>query len=653
MTETPDLVEFFEEVRTTLREVLPEKEADTLFALGERWEEPSRRAQFYRDVLADTLAAVEGGETSHLSRRMHFKHEPVSMETFVCSPDYLDKAAEIYPKVLEELIEINSGKYVEAVFTGGIGSAKTTAALYTTAYQLYLLSCLESPHKVYGLDPASEILFVFQSINAKVSKASFSRFKSMIETSPYFRKEFPFDPRIESKLVFPHRIEVVPVSGKETAAIGQNVMGGMIDELNYMEVVDKSKQSVDGTIYDQAVALYNSIARRRKSRFMQGGRMPGILCLVSSKRYPGQFTDLKEEEAKKDPTIYIYDYRVWEIKPEGSFTGEMFDVFIGDMSRKPRVLVAGDEVAYEDRPLVKSIPEEYRVDFDKDIVNALREIAGVSTLARFPFMIDVEKVSGAFGKHESIFSRDVVDFVDTGLEFYPERFWKPQLPRFVHIDLAISGDSAGFAVGCVPGFQRMQEEGYSSTGMEMAPRFRIDGLLAIKPPRGGEILLWKIRDIVTKLREAGLNIRWVTFDQFQSKDSQQLLRQQGLLVGQQSVDITAGPYETLKNAFYTSRMAAPSHVLCQRELLSLERDPKKGTIDHPPTGSKDVSDALAGVVHGLTMRREVWNMFSVPVSAFPAALRHDAPEDKKLTGPERLVLGTTALPTPRRLAAGE
>ncbi len=29
-------------------------------------------------------------------------------------------------------------------------------------------------------------------------------------------------------------------------------------------------------------------------------------------------------------------------------------------------------------------------------------------------------------------------------------------------------------------------------------------------------------------------------------------------------------------------------------------------MDHPPHGSKDLADALAGVVYGLTMRRDVW-----------------------------------------------
>ena len=37
-----------------------------------------------------------------------------------------DKAGVLWPEVMEELIEINSGSYTTCVLTGGIGVAKTT-----------------------------------------------------------------------------------------------------------------------------------------------------------------------------------------------------------------------------------------------------------------------------------------------------------------------------------------------------------------------------------------------------------------------------------------------------------------------------------------------------------------------------------------------
>ncbi len=71
-----------------------------------------------------------------------------------------------------------------------------------------------------------------------------------------------------------------------------------MDEVNFMEVTEQSQKAADGGEYNQAIALYDSLSRRRKSRFMKKGKLPGVFCLVSSKRYPGQFTDIKTEEAK-------------------------------------------------------------------------------------------------------------------------------------------------------------------------------------------------------------------------------------------------------------------------------------------------------------------------------------------------------------------
>lgn len=608
-----------------LTRVLPYEDVRRVYSAGLRIMDLQQRAVYFAHVVKQTEALLLGRKLDFsLAEAIKWKWRPVDMETFVCDPYYLNKREEIYPKVLQELIEINSGKYVEVVFTGGIGSAKTTSALYTCAYQLYLLSCMHNPHKVYGQDSAAELLFIFQSINAKLAKGvDFNRFKSMIEVSQYFKDHFPFDRMVESKLVFPRRIEVVPVSGSDTAAIGQNVIGGLIDELNYMAVVEKSKQSVDSGTYDQAIALYNSIARRRKSRFMTQGKLPGILCLVSSKKYPGQFTDQKEEEAKTDPTIYIYDKRVWDVKPEGTFAKDgWFHVFIGDLANKPRILEPNEVVADDIRDKVIRVPLDFLQEFRKDIINGLREIAGISTLARHPYFLETAKVFASQNRHHSIFSETKVDFVSSRVTLRAGAFYKPELPRFAHIDLAISGDSAGLCIGTVKGFKTMKSLGMGGGEDELMPDFHIDGVLEVAPPRNAEIQFWKIREVLIALRTMGLNIRWVTFDSFQSVDSQQLLRQQGFITGPQSMDVRPClAYDYLKSAIYDGRVAMPAHQKLVLEILSLERDLKTGKIDHPPAGSKDCADALAGVVFGLTMRREIWGLFKVPLVAIPNSIR--------------------------------
>ncbi len=560
---------------------------------------------------------------------------PVDFRTFVESPYFLNKMGVLWPKVMEEGEEINSGKYAECVLTGGIGVAKSTLAIYTQAYQTYILSCMENPHEVFDLDPSSEILIVFQSVNKNVATdVDYRRLRDMMEGSPYFMESFPFQKDRESEMRFPRRIGIKPVAGHDQGAIGQNVIGGILDEVNFMQVVENSKQSTTGGTYDQATSNYNSIASRRQSRFMQLGSLPGMLCLVSSRNYPGQFTDKKEEEAKTNPRIYVYDKRLWDIRPE-RFSGKTFPVFTGDATRKPRVMGENEIVADADKHLVMQIPVEYQHQFNTDILNALREVAGVSTQAMHPFMVNTEAIAMAFGHQKSVLSRDDCDFKTTRVKVYPKRFVNLDMPRFAHIDPSTSRDSTGLAVGHVPRFVEVDR----GDVLELLPVVQMDFTLEIRPPKGGEIEYSNIRKLLYALRDAGLPILWVTSDTFQSTDNLQILKQQGFVVGNQSMDVTTDAYDTTKQVIYDGRLICPDHYKAQHELATLELDPEKLKIDHPPSGSKDVADAIAGVVYGLTRRREVWakhgvSMRNVPKQK-PASSTEPLPE-KQMTYAEKL-----------------
>jgi hypothetical protein len=548
-----------------------------------------------------------------------YLHTPITPEQFLDDDEFLGEGGHLYPMVRECFLELNNpeGNYQEAVLTGGIGSGKTTLALYSQAYQLYLLSIMANPHEVFDLDATSEILLVFQSIKASLAKVvDFDRFKGLIEGIPYFTKNFPFNPDLSSKLMFPNRIQVIPVAGTETAAIGQNVIGGILDEVNYMAVIEKSSQSVDSGTYDQAVALYNSVSRRRKSRFLRQGKLPGLLCLVSSKRYPGQFTDIKEAEAKEDPTIYVYDKRTWEVKPPGTYSGKDFFIFIGDQFRRPRILDNDEKVSQKDRDLVMAVPVEHRTDFDRDILSALREIAGVSTLALHPFINNTDAIGRCVRKSMQNMSLiDGADFVTHKVKLRSKAMRESsKFFRWVHIDLGLTSDSAGIVMGHVPKFVRVRR---GLTEIELLPMIHIDLILEIRPPANGEVNFAKIRELVYLMTEMGVPIRWVTYDSYQSRDSLQILRSKGYTTGLLSMDSTPIPYDVLKTGLYDTRVRMPRHDKLVHELSTLERDPKTSKVDHPPNSSKDISDALAGVVYGLSTRREVYAQHEVAVSSIP------------------------------------
>jgi hypothetical protein len=551
------------------------------------------------------------------SRTVRYVELPVDFRTFVQCELLLNKKAILWPKVVECGQELNNGKYVEAVLSGGIGVAKTTLAIYTQSYQLYVLSCMANPHELFDLDPSSEILIVFQSVNKNLAMdVDYRRFRDMVGGSPYFSVNFPFDTDRQSDMRFANNIVVKPISGQDTGALGQNVIGGIIDEVNFMAVVEDSKMKRDGTTYDQAVENYNAIARRRESRFMKLGALPGMLCLVSSKNYPGGMTDMKVAEARENKLIYVYDKRLWELRPD-RFCGEFFRVFVGDETRKPRVMDEDEVVVKDDEHLVVAVPIEYSQAFKNDLIKAIRDIAGYSTQALHPFILDTDAVARCFGKSQSICSREDADFQTTHIDLLPKRIEHPTEPRFIHIDLATSKDSAGLCCGHVVGFKHMDRGDYQET----LPIIQLDIILEVKPPPGGEILYAKLRSIVYVLRDTlHVPVKWVSFDQFQSTDSQQILAVNGFVTGYQSVDTDTHAYDMTKQAFYDDRVLAPAHAKAQKELCTLEYDAKAQKIDHPPNGSKDTADAIAGVIFGLTMRREIWLRHGIPLSRIPPSL---------------------------------
>ncbi|MBS7812374.1 hypothetical protein [Roseococcus pinisoli] len=568
---------------------------------------------------------------AHLGR-MHslgwkFVRVPVDVQTFLESPAFLKQKGEIYPKVMAEIIELNSGRYTEAVLTGSIGSGKTTVALYTQAYQLYILSCLKNPQREFGQNNSAELTIVFQSMNAALAKAvDYDRFKTMITLSPYFQRHFRFDKSLKSELHFPNRIIVKPLSGASTAAIGQNVIGGIIDEVNFMEITEASKKSADGGVYNQAVEVYNSIARRRKSRFMRRGALPGMVCLVSSKKYPGEFTEQKSDEAKRElnergsTTIFVYDKRAWEIKPEDQFSQAWFRLFIGDLSRKPSILTDDEVVPPEDEHLVMRVPEDWRSEFDNDMLSALRDVAGVSVRAMHPYILEPEKVTKCFGVVKSVLSQPWADFRLQWPLIHPKRISQPAEPRYIHLDLGLTGDSCGVSIGHVSHFVEVRRGNAVDAPVECLPFIRFDVVLQVKPPKGGEIHFDKIRQLIYRLREEGMTIRWASADQFQSADNLQIMATQGIITGRLSIDSTSVPYDISKQAFYDGRVACPEQATAMAEWSRLERNPKTGKVDHPANFSKDISDSMAGVIYGLTMRREIWARHKIPPVRLPKSL---------------------------------
>lgn len=565
------------------------------------------------------------GDLEHVHALTRYRRTVAPLEEFMLSDTYLGMdQKEIYPAVQQCLDALETEQYVEAVLKGSIGIGKTTMANLGILRQLYKISCMRNPQQTFGLQKHSSIVFTIQSVRLSTAKkAVFDELGKFLQSSPYFNEIYPYDKRIASSLYFrEHHVQILPVSSSDTGAISMNVIGGMLDEVNFMERIKNSKNanSTEDGEYDQAKTLYNTLSNRRRSRFMKQGKLPGTLFLVSSSRYPDDFT---EEQAKKstmcggtDPSIFVLSQSLWEGRGREKYATEEFRVLIGNERMRPRIL-AQDEIIDDATDEIMSVPEDLRIEFEKDLGGAIRDFGGRTTLASRPFIHNRESLFECMAladqyDYQSAIATQEIDLEVSSPSIIMERV-RTDVPsmRVAHVDLATTRDSAGLAVGHIAG-TRTIERTQPETGekiIEVLPVIAYDVILRVLPPREGEIDFAKIRQIIYELRDNyKLPIKVVTTDGFQSTDFRQILSKKGFATEYLSLDRTTQPYRTLRDALYDKRVLLPRHQHLITELTELEyiQHKSKEKVDHKPRGSKDVADAVAGVAAYLLTRRHTW-----------------------------------------------
>lgn len=553
-----------------------------------------------------------------LERIVGVTHEPVDVNRFMDDDYFLGLGDQIYPEVRAAIKTIIEGGYIEALLMGAVGIGKSTLAQIVTAYHLYLLSCEKWPQAKFGLMPTSTIVIAMLNRSDYLAQqVTYGEFRSFMENVPYFNEHYPFIRDKKSEMEFPKgRVSIIASAAFNNKLLGMNIIGGCVDEMNFMQVVERSKQSREGGEFNQAKAIYNALVRRRKSRFATVGKMPGCLCMISSKGGPDDFTELrvKEVQTENDDLTYIWDKPQWDVVPADRFSGKKFFVEVGTERTNSRII--DDPSDAMPGAKVLTIPVEMKIDFERDMEGSLRDFAGISTLSKRPFFYSRESIwnCGTLWEHNQMDSPfgDVHEIVVSD-ETLPQvlkdyKIIRPFAPRFIHVDLAIKGDACGLSCGHVADVIPVKSKGrHGELVIEDLPVVAYDVVLRLVPPRGGEIEISLVRKVIYMLRDAGLPVKMVTFDQFQSSDSQQILRRAGMRSEHLSVDGTKSKeaYSGLRSGMFGGRVWMHEYDLAFREIAQLEED-DKGVIDHPTHSSKDVADSICGVYTALMRNRSTW-----------------------------------------------
>lgn len=555
------------------------------------------------------------------------REPPVDIETFLTSEQFLGATdMTLWPEVRSAIVDIctdwwkglRGGAYKEALLCGATGTGKTSIAQILTLYTLHILGCMTQPQRYYGLPKTTSIVIPIMAAKPHVTrKVVYMPLRKMIEEMPWFAQHMRFEKLIESECYFEeHNVRLVMGGADADSILGEAVIAAIIDEINFMNVVLKSKKaevtSGRAGLYDQAQSIYEAVTRRKKGRFTRAGPLIGNIVVSSSTKYKGDFTDKRQDHIKRvdEKNVYVYNKAQYDVVPQDRFCGRKFRLLVGnDILSDTRVL--GPDEKVPEGSLVLDVPVEYEDDFKKNPHDSLRDIVGMSTNSISPFIRRRFKLYEciASGEEEGLASFLVKDNVVLGVDDMPQvkpghYCQNPSRPRYVHIDLSINGDRAGIAMLRFDGMQSVVRDGGL---IEQLPRCSVELACSIEPDAQHEIQIAELRMWVKRLRDQyGYPVKVVTYDGYNSRESIQQWRKDGVKTGQVSVDRTSVPYKQLRDAINDNRIRMFENAVVLSEFFELEYDENKDKVDHPVHGSKDVTDAICGAYTTMLERRSSW-----------------------------------------------
>jgi hypothetical protein len=574
-----------------------------------------------KEVIKILLKELEDGKSGlfDLMSELEYVEPVVDIETWLKEPYYFGKAHNLWPKLIDDMIELFTGDYYEVILSGSIGWGKSYFSKVALCRVFYEISCMRHPQASFGQDPNATLAVAALSVNEKLAKkVLFEDLQSMLSVSPYFKERFK--PHMtQTELRFPRKVWATCASTSQNSVLGLNVIAAILDETNFMGQMSKEQKAshIRHKHVDNAELLYAAINRRIKSRFLRQGKLPSKLFLVSSKQTLGDFTERRIIEAQDDPHVFVREYSQWGAKDAKVFMPSRFNVLVGNDVMASRILDRPEDIESmknRDDVQVIEVPEDFRDDFERDIDNAIRDIAGIATVAIMPFFRNREKIMECVDAgYRHPFTQDSWDMTEAGKFITEELFeinaagervprFHPDASRHVHIDGSMRNDPTGIAVGHIYGYRDIVKKQNGMELIERRPMIMIDLLLQVKPKFGDDIIYSDIRKMIYALSEMGMPIRYVSMDSYQSFDSLQAFDSRGYDTEVISVDRPITAYDSLRGTIYDGRLKMYHYPIVLEELRRLEFNVQRKKVDHPSDGTKDVADALCGVVYTLNAK---------------------------------------------------
>ena len=549
-----------------------------------------------------------------------YKRPCPDIETFLSNKFYMGYSnASLYPYWREKLKEIfaQGSPIRKAIFSGCLGSGKSTVARKAFVYVLYRILCLRYPRATFNIDQDATIANVIIATTLKqVYEVNLLPFVKLIETMPCFQRvlsqrsfenfdltdpkcPIPFTlEKSSGTIFFPENIIVTSGSNAQHFT-GMNVVNSFTDEIN-------DYGSIDSTI-----ALLNTLDNRFSSRFASSDLI--FQTTVSSARSTNSaLGEYVRHLPKNDPSILILSPKLYEVKPDPEFKGDgtVFWVLVGNGSIPSRIITdPGELKAIEEGTFVEPIgctlidvPTVYRSKFELQLDQSIQDIAGMTTSDSNLVFRDTSLLEDLELTPEMYLEINLLDNINILEQLQPYNLFEktisgqwqfkraPKAERFIHLDLATGGENHCDAGLCMLHKESQVDE---NTGITNTI-YVVDLLLAINAKTKIDLTSIQkfILDLVTIKQ---IPIHTVTADQYQSEILLQQLTLSGYFtkVNKLSVDIKLEPYMNLASLIEKGQIKLGKCPKLKKELEALVIEKNKVTRT---TELKDLADALTGAV---------------------------------------------------------
>lgn len=488
-------------------------------------------------------------------------------------------------------------------------SGKTTCVALGILYEMYLLTCMINPTKFLTGKATGNLVFAILSKDnaTAVSQLGSDIYKGLSQ-APCFngivRDKLSFSKLDKDGVQITDNILLKAGSSLGTV-IGTDLYVGAIDEANM-----PSPRVALENLVEYRMRIYQEMLDRRRATLSRAPKMSGILWLTSSPTDEGDVLGERIQEVRDNGIEHVLirdNIARWEAREEG--TDETFQFFLGSDTKDPCIVDEDVILKPEEWERVIDVPNttEYYNSFKIDPYRSIQNIAGRRTMPETALFNTVAVFDKVFHKENTIFTKNILRLsTDRTLDVSdylidPDYFkhpTKPECYRYIHLDMAYSGDRFGLASVYSDRVTYKSEEDDHEISRR---RYYVDFCLGVVSPNHEKVDIVKVLEFIYSLKGMGYPLKLVTTDNHQGELARQILGKHGVKTDYLSIEKDKSIYLNLKNIIITESLEGFVNPELMRELRGLRESQKK--IEKGKGYTDDMSDALAGALWSCSQDR--------------------------------------------------